>query len=150
MMKLLKSSLLILFLLSITGCGMKKVMYEKEFKEFFKDTDYVVMDVDDKVDSSDVLNAIVAIKSDDSYKIEYYLFKDSSSSRTTYYNNRDYIKENVDGIRKEISGKNYQAFYFTNNEFYKVVERVDNSLIFINADRNYKREIDKLLESMGY
>jgi len=149
-MKLIKSSFLIIMILLLSACGMKSVLHEKEFKEFFKDKEYVIMDVDDKIESNNIINAIVSIKDDDSYKIEYYLFKDTSSAKVVYYNNRDAIKENFNGISKEITGKNYEKFSFSNDESFKVVERVEDTLIFINTEKKYKNEIERLLESMGY
>ena len=149
-MKLIKSSFLIIMILLLSACGMKSVLHEKEFKEFFKDKEYVIMDVDEKVNSSDVVNAIVSIKDDDSYKIEYYLFKNTTSAKVVYYNNRDAIKESNEGVLKEITGKNYEKFSFSNDESFKVVERVEDTLIFINTEKKYKNEIERLLESMGY
>ena len=47
-------------------------------------------------------------------------------------------------------GKNYSKFYAEDDKRYGVVSRIDNTLVLTDTTKNYKKEVKKLIEEIGY
>ena len=150
MKKLLKSSLIVLCILFLCACDSKEVKLEREFKDFFKDKDYTIVEVDDKIDVKSILNAYAVIKNDGSYQIEYYIFSDERSAEVSYLSNKNNFNDNFDGKISDYDGSNYSKLTMKTDTNYYIVERVENTLLYMNVENEYKDEVEELLKEMGY
>lgn len=49
-----------------------------------------------------------------------------------------------------INGKNFQKYTLSTESKYKVISRIDNTVIYLNVDDNYKEEVKNVLKELGY
>ena len=49
-----------------------------------------------------------------------------------------------------ISLKNYDKYSLSSADKFKTVSRIDNTLIYVNVDSSYKKEVVEYLKKLGY
>ena len=63
----------------------------------------------------------------------------------------DYISEVYLARHKaKSSGKKYDKFVVETNNKYKVLTRVENTVLYINIDSKYKENVNKVIKNLGY
>lgn len=62
------------------------------------------------------------------------------------------IYQTLGGVQNESSEHyyNYVGYYVYNNDMYYHLVWVDNTVVFVYCDKNYKSDIFKILEAIGY
>jgi hypothetical protein len=94
----------------------------------------------------------IAVSEDYSYQIEFYELSDDSYA-TTFYNNNESIFESSKGdaaIETSIGLNNYSKYTLSSNGKYMVVSRIDNTVIYVDVDENYKDAVKTILDELGY
>lgn len=91
---------------------------------------------------------------DDSYKyqIEFYELSDADYASSFYNNNKSIFEESKSSsaVETSVSSGNNSKYTLVTNGKYKVVSRIDNTVIYVNVDDEYKAEVKDLLEELGY
>lgn len=49
-----------------------------------------------------------------------------------------------------ISGKNYSKYTLSSGEKYMVVSRINNTVVYLDVNSNYKDEVKTILSELGY
>lgn len=122
----------------------------KEFTEHFTKLGYTISDKEKgEFDSEKYL---VASKSDVTYKIEFYEFKDEIEAKKTYKKFKKNIVNYIttDSKNRETVGAIQSKTIAKSDNEYIVISRVKNSIIFIAGTKEYENEIDKLLKDIKY
>lgn len=127
----------------VTADKFKTTMEAKEFR---------VVDVTSQfAQYSNYMNkAYVAQK--DGYQIEFFVLSDVDNATKMYHTNKEKFesqKGNASGSYTT-SMKNYSLYSITTNGKYKYVSRIDNTLVYVDADTNYQKEIKTVLKELGY
>ena len=124
-----------------------------EFKTFMQDKGYSVLDETNLYSQYDYVKQVcIAEQTDNSYQIEFYELSDVEHANTIYNNNKSKLetsKGNVSG-ETSVSMKNYSKYSLTTDGKYNVISRIDNTLIFLEVDSNYKNVVKELLDELGY
>ena len=159
-MKKLKLLLLpvicLISLICFTGCGKDKTAISaKEFSEKLEDKDYIIQESTSQYSSNEeIIESYIALSEDYSYQIEFIILDSESDASSMYsYNKSRFETERENASSKahsEVNLANYSKYTLTVNDKYKVLSRIDNTLIYINADSEYKDKIDSVLEDLGY
>ena len=142
-------SIALLFLL--TGCGNKTVKTTEEFRQIAQAHDYTVADVSGQyADYEHIIEATVAKKDD--YQIDFYVI-DGVENATILFNNNKQIFENSKGsssskVTSNIG--NYSSYALNSNGKYNYICRVENTLVYINVDEEYKDEVKAIIKELGY
>lgn len=126
-----------------TADKFKATMEAKEFK---------VIDVTSQfAQYSDYMNkAYVAQK--DGYQIEFFVLSNVENATNMY----DINKKKFESQKGNSSAfyttnmKNYSLYSITTNGKYKYISRIDNTLVYVDADANYQKEIKTILKTLGY
>lgn len=156
-MKNFKKLLLGVFLLAIvfitSGCGNKTALTAENFKSKVEAKGYTVQDATSQFSSnSEISKVYIAIASDSSYQIEFYVL-DSTDNAVSFYNNNKSIfeqsKSNGSGETNSEIG-NHSKYTLKTNGTYKVISRIDNTVVYLNVNSTYKKNIDKILKELGY
>ena len=132
------------------GCGFYNLLEPKDFKEHFVALGYTVSDnVTPKYDADTYL---VASKDDVPFKIEYYEFENEKDAKKIYKKYKDSISEYItsDSKNQESTSAVISKIVAVSDNEYIVISRVKNTLIFIAGTKDYKSEIDELLENVKY
>lgn len=143
MKKIVKVFLVIFSLVILTGCGKN---YDKlsyiEYNEYFNSKhEYVVLDKskDYDITTTRYLEAgdgnvqvfyIEYAKTDDAIKYVNDLYKDKKYYKLKTKNNYSYVKS-------------------TKGKYFKLY-RVDNVIVNVVADKEYKKDVNKVLKDLGY
>ena len=142
--------IIIIVCIITVGCGFYNALKAKDFKEHFGALGYTISNkVTPKYDSDTYL---VASKDDVPFSIEYYEFKDESEAKKIYKKYKDSISDYItsDSNNKETTGAVISKIVAVSDNEYIVISRVKNTLIFIAGTKDYKSEIDNLLEEIKY
>lgn len=143
-------------LVCFTGCGKNKnAISAKEFSEKMEDKDYIIQESTSQYsDNDEIEESYIALSEDYSYQIEFILLDSESDASNMYSHNKNKFETEREysssKAHSEINLANYSKYTLIVNGKYKVLSRIDNTLIYINADSEYKDEIDNVLEDLGY
>lgn len=148
---------------SLSGCGLKKTaITAEEFSSKMEDKGYQMVDVLYQIEDQEKFdNVLFAMNLDDGYKIEYYNFADEDSARTAYNQtaNKFDKKYNVKMMSMNLTFNHSQSFYFTGQgkdadgnklESYVHISRVDDTMILVVADKEYRDDIKAIIKELGY
>lgn len=145
---------------SLSGCGLKKTaITAEEFSSKMEDEGYQMVDITNQYE--EVENALLAMNLDDGYKIEYYNFADEDSARTVYNQTANKFDKqyNVKMMSMNLTFNHSQSFYFTGQgkdadgnklESYVHISRVDDTMILVVADKEYRDDIKAIIKELGY
>jgi len=89
---------------------------------------------------------------DDDYQIEFYELSNEENAIDMYATNKirfETSKGNSSAVTN-FDFKNYSKYTLTTNGKYKVLSRIDNTLIYIDVDKDYKDIVKDLLKEIGY
>ena len=153
-LKKLFSLFISLFLVIVlTGCSNKASLTASDFKSTMEEKEFEVIDTMDQMpQESIVTQSYIALAPKSVYKIEYYNFISEEEAKTFYNTNKKIFEASAGSVssNKEVTIKNYSKFAMTSNKRYMVVSRIDNTAIYIDADKDYKDTINKILKDIGY
>lgn len=114
---------------------------------------YSVQDASSQFSKYDyVKQAYIAISEDYSYKVEFYELLDDSYATSFYNNNKSIFESSKGNVSAEtnVGLKNYSKYTLSSNGKYMVVSRIDNTVIYVDVDDNYKDTVKALLDELGY
>jgi len=131
----------------------KESINAEEFKTIMQEKGFIVSDATSQFSQYDYIKQVYVAASDDySYKIEFYELSDIEYA-TSFYNNNKAIFESSKGIASantSVSIKNYSKYTLSTNGQYKVVSRIDNTVIYLDVDSGNKDAVKDLLKEIGY
>ncbi|MGM9881746.1 MAG: hypothetical protein ACI31S_02755 [Bacilli bacterium] len=141
------------FIFLLTGCGNKTALTSENFKSKMEGNNFVVQDATSQMASYDYITKVyLAIDSSYNYQIEFYELSDAASASSFYNNNKSIFEESKSSsaVETSVSSGNNAKYTLTTNGKYKVVSRINNTVIYVNANDEYKTEVKDLLEELGY
>ena len=131
----------------------KKSITANEFKTIMQEKGYIIQDATNQFsDYSYVEQVYLAVSSDYKYQIEFYVLSDESYATGFYNNNKNIFEASKGNTSSETSAslKNSSKYTLSANNKYSVVSRIDNTLIYLNVDSNYKDTVKDILDELGY
>ena len=155
MKRVLRVMLLIITIMIVSGCSLfKKALTASEFKNKIKHKNFVIADVSSQFPSkNNITRAYVTTDPDFKYQIEYYEFKTEDSAKKMFNNNVIDIKSkiNKNDTKKSKDYINEQNEYKIKSKGrYYVVIRRKNTMIYVDEDATYKKDIDKIIDFLKY
>ena len=143
---------ILLLLLVLTGCGEKKEKLEpNEFKSEMMNNGFEIIDSTNEMNYDYIVKIYVAKSTN--YNIEYYNIIDEDYASVFYQNNVENFDKMIVGDNAEVkkeNGNNYSKYTLLDSGRYKIVSRIDNTVIFLNVSDRYKEDINSLLGKIGY
>ena len=114
---------------------------------------YIVQDASSQFSEYNYIkHAYIAASKDYSYQIEFYELLDDSYATSFYNNNKSIFESSKENNSAETSVglKNYSKYTLSSNGKYMVVSRIDNTVIYVDVDNNYKDTVNAILDELGY
>lgn len=131
----------------------KESITASEFYEYATKKGYSVYDVNKQFSEYDYIKQVyVAAGKDLKYQIEFYEIQDDEYA-TKFYNYNKSIFESSKGnssAETNVGMKNYSKYTLSTNGKYMVVSRINNTVIYVEVDDNYKDTIKSILKELGY
>lgn len=139
-----------LMMWGLTGCASKEAVSVEVFNEVMEEKGYEIIDASEQY-SEDVIEAISLALCED-YQIEFYVFSDSAAAAATYNQNKSLFEEERGTASVHIAKSigNYSYFNMSSDGIFYLLARVDNTMLYVVADADYKGEIEKIIKELGY
>lgn len=143
----------ICLMISLTACGNKTALTASEFKTKMENKNFIVGDATYQMSQYDYIEKVYLAKNEDlTYQIEFYQISDVDNAYSFYIYNKKIFEESKQSNSKEttLNIGNRSKYTVETAGKYKVVSRIDNTVIYINVDEQYKSEVKTILDELGY
>lgn len=140
-------------MLLLTGCSKKNPMSAEDFSAAMEEKGYTVTDITSQYESYQVIeSALLAVNSDGSYQIEFYVLSEEKWAVNMYQKNVEIFQEQKSSVAVESSVDigNHSRYNLVSGGSYMLVSRIDNTLIYVKADGSHSDEIKEALKGTGY
>ena len=144
--------MLLLVMITLTGCFTKESITADDFKTRMEELGYVVNDVSSQNNMSYIKSIYLAVDSDEKYQIEFYELKSEDWAEYLFDQNVEDV-ENAKGSGStyvSISGQNYCRYTQGGNGEYWVLSYIDNTFVFVHVSDEFKEDVKGALEAIGY
>lgn len=151
--QLLMGLMCFVVLFTLTGCGNKTAITSDDFKSKMESSGYTVQEATNQMSDYDYIKQVyTAISSDSTYQIEFYELSDNDYASSFFNNNKKTFEDSKSSGSTEtsVSVDNNEKYTLTTNGKFKVVSRIDNTVIYLNVDDNYKSSVKDVLKNLGY
>lgn len=144
----------LIILFSITGCTKKNALTVDEFNKIARNQDFSVTE-NKEFDADTYIDVIEGSKAKFSNKWEanFFVLSGDQDAKIMFEKDKNIIKVHERGgktVRISNDFPNYSTYKLTTNENYYYVCRVDNTVLYINAPKQYKDDIENFIEKLGY
>ena len=136
----------------VTGCDTKTPLKPNDFVDLIEQNNYKTTNVKNQFsDYSQILNAFIAQDSEMRYQLEYYELDNEESAKSFYDGNKKVFQkmENIKS-RSNVNQENYQKYSQSTETAYSVISRIDNTIIYANVKVEYKKEVNAIINKLGY
>lgn len=151
---LLVSLLCLMTVICFAGCGKnKKAISPDEFCTKMEKKGFITTDSTSQyATSKEITESYIAFSKGYEYQIEFVVLDSADAATRMFNQNKSIFESEKNGANSNTSVElaNYSKFTLLVNGKYKVVSRIDNTLIYINADSKYKDDITSILDELGY
>ncbi len=141
----------ICLMFSLTACESKKPISADDFTRIMEDNDFTIKNVTEELESSGLTEEVL-FASCNEYIVEFYILKDSETGESVFYYNKEVLddKYSTTSFSTEINFNNYNYYAFNADGEFHLVARIDDTMIFCEADKEYRDDIIDIIETLGY
>lgn len=141
----------------LTGCSTKKnSISSEEFKSKMEEKGYTLIEATDQFPTAEYLKKVYLAcdveNQSINYQIEFYEFSDDDNAVKFFNQNKAIFEESKSSSSIETSTSigNNAKYTLTANSKYKVLSRINNTVIFVDVDSKYKDTVNDVLKELGY
>lgn len=134
-------------LILVCGCDDKKALNKVQITDELSKEGFLITDITDRMEDKSISSVLIATNED--YNIEYYAFKDEKIAKEAYKNNKIAF-ENYKKNGKETKKETYKKYKQELSDTYNLLIQVDNTLIYASVNIEYKSDLNKVLDNIGY
>ena len=149
-----KILILVGFVVLLTACSPKRdAIDEDQFIRIMNDEGFSIKNVESQFEQYGYFEeAYLAIDSNNNYQIEFYELEEENYDLNFYNNNKSKFENEKSStyVDSNMDLKNINKYTLTTNNKYKVVSRIDDTVIYLDVDKKYKKEVNDILKKLGY
>lgn len=145
-------AVMLLAIFMLTGCS-KTSTTTDAFKELAEENGLTTMDATSQFAQHDFIEEVtLAISEDQSYQFEFYVMSDKANAKSFFEHNKAIFEKSLTGVysQSQVSGNNFANYSATTNNSYMFIEYVDNTVLYINVDKEYKSDAKEFIEGLDY
>lgn len=148
----LKITLCLMIIILLTGCKNKKAINSNDFKEKATSNNYIVSDITSQFKKSKIVENAVTANKLGAWVVEFYTLKNDSNAKYMFNYNKEKASSEKVKNSKEVSSSsgNFSTYSLTNNGYYIYICKVDNTLLYTKVNEQYKDEVNKFIQELGY
>ena len=148
---ILMSLVLFLTIIVLGGCFTKKSITSSEFKNIMEKNGYTISENQEEHDFDGVDESFLAVKTD-KYQIEFYTFNQEILAEGFFEEkvNEFVSLEDGNNIKTSQQGSNYKTYSITTEDVYAYISRIDDTLLYVNVDKEYKDEVQTSIKELNY
>ena len=135
----------------LTGCGSKTAQTVDGFIQVMEDAGFEVEDVTAEMGTNDLATSVI-IAVGENYQIEFLELVDSETGKGVFNGNKAVSEDehSVKSLILEVSSSNYNYYAFNADGEFHMIARIDNTMIYCVADKEFRSEIVNLAKTLGY
>ena len=153
-MKKIKILMLLVMVVLLCACSSKKeAIDEEKFINIMKSQKFDIVNVEEQFEQYEYIEeSYVALESNKNYQIEFYELENNAYAKSFYDNNKEIFEatQTNSSFYTNVDLTNSNRYTLTTDTEYKVLSRIDETVIYVNADKKYKNEITNILKKLGY
>lgn len=153
-MKKIKVLMLLILVVLLCACSSKKeAIDEEKFINIMNNQNFTIVNVEEQFEQYEYIEeAYVALESNKNYQIEFYELENDSYAKSFYDNNKQIFEatQTNSSLYTNVDLIDSNKYTLTTDTEYKVLSRIDETVIYVNADKKYKNEIFNILKKLGY
>jgi len=153
-MKKMKFFMLLVLFVLLTACGVKKeAIDDEDFSRIMEKEGFSIVNVEQQFVQYEVFeDAYVAIAPSKNYQIEFYELEEDSYAVSFYNTNKEIFEASKTGssVYTNIDLTDSNKYTLTTGNEYKVISRIEDTVIYLNVDKAYKEEVTNILKKLGY
>ncbi len=146
----------VLMLFTFSACKkeeeVRKPISSDSFKLVGESDDYEITDVTESLNNNKgIMKALVA-RVKNKYQVEYYTLDDSEVAQKMYDRNKKrFESQKNDNDKAEIvETDNYSEYKLLTRGKYKLLSKIDNTLVYADVDEQYKDSVVEFAKQLGY
>ena len=136
----------------LTGCGSKEPVSAATFTEKAQDQGFEVIDMTEYEDIDGATAALFAMNDDD-VEIIFIEGEDTDFAKNYYeLTKTEYVNAYKEGssVHTDVNVGNSQKYTVKNGDVYATVERVDNTVVYVETSTDYRDAVKNLLDELNY
>jgi len=145
-----KIALFLVLIVLLIGCDLNRDPYtSKSFKDFMESEGWTVHSISDE-SNEDFESLLVAEK--DGVEIQFAVMNSKKIAKSLFKENKQTFEDYDSRIssNSDISIGNYNDYTRTVDDYYFVVSRIDDTLLFAAVDKEDKSIIKDITKKLGY
>lgn len=148
---LLVCTLIFSLVFCLCACGNKTAIDTNTFKTICEGEDLIVQDVSSQYSDYEYIS-VGTVASSGPWQIEFYELSNEEFAHQMFESNKlDFERfEGSASSEKSVSVKNHEMYSLTSGGKFMYISRIDNTMVFVNTDKEYKEDINKILDKLGY
>lgn len=146
----------ILMLFTFSACKKeeenRKPITPDSFETVAESVDYETKDVTESLSNNKGITKAMVARVENKYQIEYYTLDDKEVAQKMYDRNKKRFESQKESKDKaeEINSNNYAEYKLTTNGKYKMLSKIDNTLMYADVDEQYKDNVINFAKQLGY
>lgn len=148
--KLVALATMMFMLAGLTACSNRTPVSVDDFDATMEEKGFEIVDATGQI-APDSITAI-SLAMNDNYQIEFYEMVDDATATAIYAENKAIFESYAVGSSATLSKNimNYAYYSVTNSGTYYALAKIENTMIYVVADVEYKDEISEILKELGY
>lgn len=151
--KILYVLTLMVVTVTLTGCGNKKAITIDEYKDIMSTNSFVLNNAKNRISvNSNIKDIYIAANPKDNYQIEFYVLESVDTAKTFFSENKTRFSKEVGKNKIETKSKkgNSEKYTVTSLGQYRLVSRIENTVIYLDTRESNKKKVDEILKELGY
>ena len=111
---------------------------------------YVVHDTFTESLRDEIESIVIAVEKEKDYQIEFYVFTENDIAYDVFTNNKSNFEKEGYTTIGNINSEKFDSVTITTEDEYKYISRIDNTVLFIVVDKEYKEEVESFVEKINY
>ena len=142
----------IIMIFTLTGCSEKTTITTKDFVTHAHEYKYSPYDVLEQYKYNSNITEATLVQGREGWTIEFYVLKDADSADSMFLTSKSKFEKDKSNTSTQLStsGTNFDTYTLETNNTYKYLSRVDNTLLYIDENEEYKDEILEFIEEFNY
>ena len=141
----------VILMCSLVGCSSKTAIDADTFVKTMYAENFTVTDVTNEIEANGLVTSLL-VASNENYEIEFYVLTDNNTAASIFHNSKESYDDeySVRTTSLSVTLGNYSYYAFVADGGFHMIARIDNTMLWCDADKAYKDEIIALVEKLGY
>ena len=149
--------LLLACVFMISGCNLsskinKQSLKAEEYKNIMEEKGYNTLDATGQFTQKFVKKVYLAVSNESTYQIEFYEIDTEKNAKDFYDNNKKIFEDSKTSgsVDSYVELGNHEKYTLKTGDTYKVISRIDNTIVYANVSKEFKADVNKVIKDIGY